>query len=117
MTTVPYMSRQWNDDDRNTKDYISYYTEECFEYVHVWKILKEMYDEDKCNLYIHDSYGHFAYSDPMVAFPNCDDYDYDYDYEYSDTGSSVSAENMCERQDIPDETESVGFTYNKFYYQ
>lgn len=45
---------QWNDDDRKN-DYISYYDRKEEEYVPVYKILKEMYDEDKANLYIYDT--------------------------------------------------------------
>lgn len=51
----------WNDDERKM-DYISYYDDyKTEEYIPVYKILKEMYDEDKANLYIYSSEEEYSY--------------------------------------------------------
>lgn len=70
MTTVrSYVPREWNDDDR-VNDYISYHYEDSEQHVPVFKILKEMYDEDKAALYCYDleeeykyKYGELLYED------------------------------------------------------
>lgn len=54
-TTLDYTPRPWNDDDRNIHDHISYSSGSYQEHIPVYKILKEMYDEDKARIYWIDS--------------------------------------------------------------
>lgn len=54
-------SYHWNDDERDTKDYLQYYDDRVqsrqiwCEHVPVFKIMKELYDEEKNALYRSDS--------------------------------------------------------------
>ena len=50
-----YTPRPWNDDDRDTRDYISYYSVNYEEYVPVYKIMKEYLDEEKAKIYNIDT--------------------------------------------------------------
>ena len=79
MTTRYY----WNDDDRKN-DYISYYDRKEDEYVPVYKILKEMYDEDKANLYIYDTEEEYHYKYGQYYFDKYCDYYNEYYSPYYD---------------------------------
>jgi hypothetical protein len=83
--------RYWNDDDRKN-DYITYYDNKEEEHVPVYKILKEMYDEDKANLYIYDSEEEYIYKYGECYFENYIKYSYDYNefYPMSPSQSSQS---------------------------
>lgn len=73
---------QWNDDDRKN-DYISYYNRKEEEYVPVYKILKEMYDEDKANLYIYDTEEEYQYKYGQFCFTKYCEYYSEYYSEYN----------------------------------
>lgn len=57
---IPQRHCVWNDDDR-VNDYISYHYDQKEDYIPVYKLLKEMYDEDKKNLYIYDAEEEYRY--------------------------------------------------------
>lgn len=109
MSTVKsYVPRNWNDDDRYN-DYISYHYNNEPEYVPVYKVLKEMYDEDKAKLYQYDleeeylyKYGELLYEEVYVnGFYEelyCDNYDI-----YSETSGVVSDEEVFEASEIDDD--------------
>lgn len=84
----------WNDDDRKN-DYISYHDTKEEEYVPVYKILKEMYDEDKAKLYIYDTEEEYQYLYGQYYFDKyCEYYSIYYDlnstaYVDSDVDSDV----------------------------
>lgn len=85
-------------------------------YIPVYKILKEMYDEEKQAMYIYDSYNEYNYYDVVYN-------DYDYMFDEGDMWSEalplISTDQCCmsdsEEQVQCDETASC-FTSNKFYY-
>jgi hypothetical protein len=104
----------WNDDDRKN-DYISYYHRKDEEYVPVYKILKEMYDEDKANLYIYDTeeeyqykYGQYYfnrycdYYDECYSPSNLDDINTDDTNTYDNDGEDIS-DHVVETDDIVEE--------------
>lgn len=79
MQSYSYVPREWNDDERG-RDYISYNYTDTGLYVPVFKILKEMYDEDKAKLYEYDLeeeynylYGEYLY-DELYSNNYCSDY-------------------------------------------
>lgn len=72
---------RWNDDDRKN-DYISYYDRKEEEYVPIYKILKEMYDEDKANLYIYDTEEEYQYKYGQFCFDKYCEYYSEYYTEY-----------------------------------
>ncbi len=99
----------WNDDDRKN-DYINYHEKE-EEYVPVFKILKEMYDEDKANLYIYDAEEEYQYKYGQYYFNRyCAYYD-----EYSSVSNldsdtyNISENDVVVPQDdvLENETENV----------
>lgn len=92
-----YVPRKWNDDDRYN-DYISYHYNDESEYVPVFKVLKEMYDEDKANLYQYDleeeylyKYGELLYEE-VYANGFYEELYSDYYDIYSETSGVVSDE-------------------------
>lgn len=84
---------QWNDDDRKN-DYISYYDNKEEEYVPVYKILKEMYDEDKAKLYNYKLDEEYQYKYGQDYFNKYCDYYNEYYSQINDsyTPSSVDSE-------------------------
>lgn len=80
---------QWNDDDRKN-DYISYHDINEEEYVPVYKILKQMYDEDKANLYIYDTEEEYQYKYGQYYFNTYCDYYSRYNETF--TTSNVDSE-------------------------
>lgn len=98
--------RYWQDDDRKS-DYITYYHDKEEEYVPVYKILKEMYDEDKANLYIYDSEEEYRYKYSECYFRNYVRYSY-YHNELTSTQSDdlvVLDDNV--ESEVDDETNEV----------
>lgn len=107
-TKKSYVPRNWNDDDRYN-DYISYHCNSEPEYVPVYKLLKEMYDEDKANLYQYDleeeylyKYGELLYEE-VYANGFYEELYSDYYDIYSETSGAVSdveaSDNEEDRQD------------------
>lgn len=96
-----YVPREWNDDDRYN-DYISYLYEDTLQYVPVYKLLKEMYDEEKAKLYQYDldeeylyKYGELLYDEVYT-----NGYYEELYYEmYSETGDVSDTEDI----DLQDE--------------
>lgn len=89
-------SYKWNDDERCTKDYIQHYddgVEKDFEYVPVFQVLKELYDEEKNELCRSNSWSSYDESEYWEYTP----YTWDKD-QLSDT------EPICE---VESETEAI----------
>lgn len=80
--TLAYVPREWNDDDR-VNDYISYHYDDTVPHVPVYKILKEMYDEDKAKLYHYDLEEEYIQRYGEVLFEDIYEYGY-YQDMYSD---------------------------------
>lgn len=81
-----YTYRHWNDDERKN-DYIPYYDNKEPEHVPVYKYLKEMYDEDKANLYIYDSEEEYRYMYGEYYFDRYSEYLYEYYGAYYELSS------------------------------
>lgn len=92
---------QWNDDDRKN-DYISYHDINEEEYVPVYKILKQMYDEDKANLYIYDTEEEYQYKYGQYYFNKYYDYYSDYYSKYNETFTTSNVDSDVEyiREDV-----------------
>ncbi len=98
MTTVrSYVPREWNDDDR-VNDYISYHYEDSEQHVPVFKILKQMYDEEKDALYCYDleeeykyTYGELLYEDVFYLQQLYGDY---YDTYSVSSGAASDADDV-----------------------
>jgi hypothetical protein len=111
-----YVPREWNDDDRYN-DYISYHYVDTPQHIPVYKILKEMYDEDKARLYQYDleeeylhKYGELLYDEVYTNGFYEELYSDDYDI-YSETSGIVSdsdVEDYC--QDTENSTENTDKT-------
>lgn len=92
-----FNSYSWNDDERNTtmKTCYSNVTHVMNEYIPVWTILKQMYDEDKENLYCNTNEDtddfwtneEYSNSNSNYDYESNSDYDYDYDCEQSSDSS------------------------------
>jgi hypothetical protein len=85
--------RYWNDDDRKN-DYITYYDNKEEEHIPVYKILKEMYDEDKENLYIYDLDEEYRYKYSECYYDNYNSYSYDFNDLYPMSLSSHLDDNV-----------------------
>jgi hypothetical protein len=102
---VSYSRREWNDDDR-VNDYISYHYDQSEVYVPVYKILKEMYDEEKANLYIYDVEEEYIYMYGTYYYEKYYEMLSDY-YEIYSMSSVVDSDSENEEDDyITDEDKS-----------
>ena len=116
----------WNDDERDTSDIYNIYKrngkefkDEEDEYIPIYKILKELYDEEKEALYNNSDYesGYYLKYDNNEYFNDYSDNDEEYDV-YSDdyyideelNGSSAKHE-LESNNEIYDK-----LIYDKFYY-
>lgn len=102
-----YVPREWNDDDRYN-DYISYHYDDTPQHVPVYKILKEMYDEDKARLYQYDleeeylyKYGELLY-DEVYTNGFYEELYSDYYDIYSETSGIMSDTDVIEDTDVED---------------
>lgn len=113
-------STYWNDDDRDTT-YIgctrkTYDDEE--EYVPVFKILKEMYDEDKEAMYCHE---HSQPKSPLYYYPN-NYYGFEDDVQSSESGDDCGSESsdIDEYDDVnsnSDQNDVIDdYVYKRFCY-
>ena len=113
----------WNDDDRDTSDIYDIYkkheliTDE--EYIPVYKIIKQLYDDDKYGLYIQniDCESNFNLKH--------DEYLSDYSHDYSDNDEledDINFEDYYINDEFYDKTESYNneiydkLIYDKFHY-
>ena len=87
MATTSYRRHEWNDDERKN-DYIPYHSDDYFEYIPVYKILKEMYDEDKAALYCYNAEDEFNYKYCECLYDDMYLYS-DYYDTYSETSNST----------------------------
>ena len=115
MTTITYVSRRWDDDERNVKDYISYSSavSHSSDYVPVYKILKEMYDEDKQMLYQYENADDLSasfddYYDPFYDMWYLDESDYYDDMSVVSSGSDI--------EDMIEDTNTGHKQFDKFIY-
>jgi hypothetical protein len=96
-TYVP--SYNWVDDERDTRNYIRYYTEkkdENIDYVPVYKIMKEYYDEEKNAIYRSESFSSNEYSDYNEYEQEYGEYYRDYYEEYhTDSFNTIEFNEPC----------------------
>lgn len=110
----------WNDDDRDTSDMPIYpsrkndIADEEDEYIPIYKILKELYEEEQEALYIHDRtdiYNYYKPNNNSYYYDESDDYysSNDCDDNYDDDESETISENS-------DDEFFENMVYNKFCY-
>ena len=103
----------WNDDERDISDMPIYHKSEYVdEFIHIHKILKELYEEENDIMYIN-----LDPSDPCEDFEE-EYYDYDDEY-YSDDEYEINS--IDSEEDYESRIEDIGdyfenLVYNKFYY-
>ena len=103
LTSYTYTpSYHWNDDDRDTKDIITYYDDRISsykdEYIPVYQIMKEYYDEQKYELCSNSSQENSNYqSNYKSNYKYCwEEYETDTDRE---TEISIDASNFSQSDD------------------
>lgn len=106
--------REWNDDDR-ALSFVRYSdnTRKDDEYVPIWRILKEMYEEDKEAMYINSN----TYIETPTRNESYEDLTYldnDSSYWKSDDEASECEDDVSESQENEDVLENM--VYKKFCY-
>jgi hypothetical protein len=117
----------WNDDERNTKDYIQYYedrstkeryADDSINYVPVFKVMKEYYDEEKKALCRNSSFSSFDDDDYYEGdYVNTEGWTSDEVSPYASDDEDVGTQPQT--QPLPSssqETEEQVPVVNKFMY-
>lgn len=95
----------WNDDERDTKDYLQYYEDRIgdkspwVDYIPVYKVLKELYDDEKKALYHYDSLSSDEYEEN--------------DYFSEDTNSNGTEDMHLSDDDVIEQPQVQNLTNDK----
>jgi hypothetical protein len=117
---------QWNDDERSTKGYVPTYhdcdrEDKYMEYIPVFKVMKEYYDEEKRALCRHNSWSSFGESDDMeYVYDTWTDGEGGSDYDNVPPSAPLSSTQLpCVAGEVPQEETSeipLDAGANKFMY-
>lgn len=110
---TPQQHSHWEDDERNTRVHISYHSDDEEPYIPVYKILKQMYDEEKEALYVYDSYDEYNFGDTLDDYiPLYEEWD-----TWSETYSHVSADvPTTDTEELPVVEDEAPLTDSKYCY-
>lgn len=126
LTSYTYTpSYHWNDDDRDTKDIITYYDDRISsrkdEYIPVYQIMKEYYDEQKYELCSNSSQENFNYKYCWEEYESDTDRETEFSIDASNFSQSDdestnkdSADNLDQVEDEVEVEDTV--VDNKFVY-